>query len=401
MGQTKKRIFISHTSSEGKIAAALKARLLADFDGVIDKSDVFVSSDLESIEAGENWLTAVKAALKEAKVEIVICSPASVTRPWIHFEAGAGWIRRIRVIPFCHSGIVPEKLPIPFNLLQGVVATESEGFTKLYGSLAGALKIAKPKPDPDFATIVNEMRELEKKLARVTRDPQALPPLLADLYKRVKARGERDIRLHTFLGQDAKPAALGDEATPVDATNVMRLWADAAHDNSIHVTLGKSDGRKLLRIRFTNQKGSLPADVTIRPLGFRAIGVPRQRRFLVMDVRAPASGEGNTGSDMTLAVAVRLIDAQATQWSYAKRDLKKMFSIPVSDDWSNIVVDLHNDWELFRSDGNHRYAGNRPDFSVISAVVIEVGTPGANRPGPGIGEVEVSGLRLCRKVPPE
>lgn len=46
-----KRVFVSHISEEAKTAARLKDALVRDFLGFID---VFVSSDTESIAAGED-----------------------------------------------------------------------------------------------------------------------------------------------------------------------------------------------------------------------------------------------------------------------------------------------------------------------------------------------------------
>jgi hypothetical protein len=301
------------------------------------------------------------------------------------------------VVPFCHSGITPKKLPTPFNLLHAVVATRPEGFKSLYASLSDTLAIN--KPEADFATIVVTMKRLEKKLARVTRAPPVLPRSMQELYTRMKARRDPDIRLHTFLGQDPKPVALDGDASPVDVTNVMRLWADAAFGNSIQATLCQSDDRRVIRVRFTNHKGSMPGDVTIRPLGFRAVAVARRQRYLTIGLRAPRSGECNDGREPELAVAFRLIDGQATQWAYGNRDMRQMFKIPVADTWTSLALDLRGNWELFESDGNYHYASDKPRFNVISAVVIEVGTPGGTRPGAGTGELEVSAMRLCTALP--
>jgi hypothetical protein len=80
------RAFVSHVSEEADVAARIKAALSRDFLGLLD---VFVSSDTESIAAGEEWLRSIEKALQESALLIVLCSPASVGRPWINFEAGA------------------------------------------------------------------------------------------------------------------------------------------------------------------------------------------------------------------------------------------------------------------------------------------------------------------------
>jgi hypothetical protein len=105
-----KRIFISHISEESETALRLKAALEADFLGMLD---VVVSSDTDSIAAGEQWLASVDAALQEAAMLLILCSAASVARPWINFEAGAAWMRKIPLVPVCHAGLTPRDLPMP------------------------------------------------------------------------------------------------------------------------------------------------------------------------------------------------------------------------------------------------------------------------------------------------
>lgn len=131
-----KLVFISHITEEKELAQAFKEMVERAFLGLFD---VFVSSDAESIPMGKRWLGEIEAALKHCVVEIVVCSPHSVKRPWIQFEAGAGWLRDIPVIPLCHSGMTPSKLPIPLNMLQGATATDAVDVENVLAVLAKAL----------------------------------------------------------------------------------------------------------------------------------------------------------------------------------------------------------------------------------------------------------------------
>ena len=79
-----------------------------------------MSSDTDSISAGEEWLQSVAKALRECAVVVILCSPESVKRPWINFEAGAAWMRDIPLVPVCHLGLLPRDLPIPLSLRQGI-----------------------------------------------------------------------------------------------------------------------------------------------------------------------------------------------------------------------------------------------------------------------------------------
>ncbi len=129
-------VFISHITEEKEIASSLKKLVENTFLNMID---VFVSSDPSSIKMGKRWLDEITIALKSCAIEIVLASPKSVSRPWINFEAGSGWIREIQVIPLCHSGMKPGRLPAPLNSLQGAIATEKSDLERIFPVLAAAV----------------------------------------------------------------------------------------------------------------------------------------------------------------------------------------------------------------------------------------------------------------------
>lgn len=153
----KPRVFISHISDEAALAVILKNRLLKDFLGLID---VFVSSDEVSIDAGANWLESIRDALKSAKVELVLCSKASIKRPWINFEAGAGWLRGVPIVPICHTGLLVDHLPMPLTVLQAVEANKETGIKKLYRVIART--VGCDIPSPDFSGLVTEIEDFER-----------------------------------------------------------------------------------------------------------------------------------------------------------------------------------------------------------------------------------------------
>ena len=140
-------IFISHISEEADLAACFKEALAKDF---LSMPDVFVSSDTESIGAGSNWLTSIESALRDACVLLILCSSASIRRPWIHFEGGAAWMREIPIIPVCHSGFHPRQLPMPLSVLQAVQANQLTGLKRIYFRVAKHLKCDVPTVQLDF-----------------------------------------------------------------------------------------------------------------------------------------------------------------------------------------------------------------------------------------------------------
>jgi hypothetical protein len=151
-------VFISHISPEKEIAIAFKELIEEAFLGLID---VFVSSDEHSVSLGQKWLDNITSALRTCSIEIILCSPVSVGRPWINFEAGAGWVRDIPVIPLCHSGISPSELPLPLNLLQGASAGELSSLNLLFPVLAQALGAKTPKFD--FSKFITKVAEFERR----------------------------------------------------------------------------------------------------------------------------------------------------------------------------------------------------------------------------------------------
>ena len=161
----KQSVFISHISDETEIAQWLKARMDRDFLGSLE---IFVSSDRTTIAAGRKWLDEVDKALKRADLQIVLCSQASVGRPWVNFEAGAVWLRGIPVVPVCHSGLAPAELPVPLSMLEGISLTDGKGLEKLYDCVAGTLQLR--TPSIDFQALAKEAAAIEERtIKRVDR----------------------------------------------------------------------------------------------------------------------------------------------------------------------------------------------------------------------------------------
>ncbi|HEN0123657.1 toll/interleukin-1 receptor domain-containing protein [Streptococcus agalactiae] len=95
-------IFISHITEEGKVAKKLKEIIFDHYRGAID---IFVSSDRESILGGTDYFNSIIDNLDKCELMITLCSPESVKRGWINFEAGYGAARKIQVIPLLYNGL--------------------------------------------------------------------------------------------------------------------------------------------------------------------------------------------------------------------------------------------------------------------------------------------------------
>jgi len=151
------------------MAAKLKAALARDF---LQMLDVFVSSDGESISAGDDWLKSIDDALEQSALMLILCSPSSIRRPWINFEAGAAWMRKIPLIPLCHAGLTPGDLPAPLSFRKGLLLTDSRGLQQLYARIARELDCA--TPDSSFESLAEAFAKVGQALKPNERDVDLL-----------------------------------------------------------------------------------------------------------------------------------------------------------------------------------------------------------------------------------
>lgn len=152
-------VFISHITEEAPIALALKDFIAESFLG---KISVFVSSDPKDLLIGENWLEKIPEAMKKSKVFLICCSPLSLTRPWINFEAGCGWMTGEKVIPICYLGQLKNQLPFPLIARQALEIEAKDFGDSLLETLSESFDSRKPRYDP------KELRQkLKKAIAEI------------------------------------------------------------------------------------------------------------------------------------------------------------------------------------------------------------------------------------------
>jgi hypothetical protein len=159
------KLFFSHITAESNIVDFLQAAVQRDFIGLVK---VFVSSDRTSVPVGSKWLDELTAAMKGADLHAVLCSPESIARPWINFEAGAAHLRSIPIIPLCHSGLVPAHLPVPISVYGGVSIATVEGIERLYIKLASTLD--SQLPAVDFEQYAAKLQSFESEYAKQRSD---------------------------------------------------------------------------------------------------------------------------------------------------------------------------------------------------------------------------------------
>lgn len=132
----KPAIFVSHATSDGEFANAVKQEIEKVFaDGVI----VFCTSSPGAISVGSDWLSDIEGKLDTAQAVIAIITPVSVERPWLWFEVGATWLKgragNCRIYPVCAPEMNLSELPSPLDRLQALSMGKAADLKILFEAL--------------------------------------------------------------------------------------------------------------------------------------------------------------------------------------------------------------------------------------------------------------------------
>jgi hypothetical protein len=165
---SEKLIFLSHITEEKELAKIIKDAIENEFSGFVE---VFVSSDGNTIKAGQNFLNVIENGLVNCIAAIYLISPESVRRSWISFELGAVWVRNaisqrnggqeIPAIPFCHSDMTFRELPQPICNLNGIQANLSHSLEFAFKSIQAAVG-GKGQLRTDFDNLAEQVNAFEK-----------------------------------------------------------------------------------------------------------------------------------------------------------------------------------------------------------------------------------------------
>jgi hypothetical protein len=147
------KVFISHISEETPIAEVLRDWIESTFLG---QFEVFASSDRENLPAGNIWIGEIDQIMDSAVAFLVLCSPASLMRPWINFQTGWGWIKGLPVISICHSGLKMDDLPPQMSSFQAIEIDSDNFVFDLLSRLAKQLGFEK-FPRVDQSAMMHEL----------------------------------------------------------------------------------------------------------------------------------------------------------------------------------------------------------------------------------------------------
>ncbi len=116
-----KTIFISHANEDAILAEIIKTQI----DNVFEKKiKVFVSSIPGTISPGSDWFDKILGNLTGNNAFIVLVTPYSEKRPFVWFEIGFSWLRRLNknceIYAICVPPINHGNLPEPLCRLQAI-----------------------------------------------------------------------------------------------------------------------------------------------------------------------------------------------------------------------------------------------------------------------------------------
>jgi len=153
-GNAELRILISHISEEALFALLLKDFIESTFLG---RCEVALISNSGDSVVGDKWLVELDGALTVAELLLVLCSPKSIRKPWIHFKFGCAWTKSVPITCLCHSGLNKVSLPAHLRTFEGLEVEDDAFMEQLFNDLAKRFGI-KRLPRLSYDTMKAELR---------------------------------------------------------------------------------------------------------------------------------------------------------------------------------------------------------------------------------------------------
>src|SRR5689334_8438821 len=127
-------IFLSHAAADAALAAFVEEQILR----LVPASIVFRTSRTGQIMPGEEWFKVITTHLRESDEYLILLTPNSIARPWMWFEAGAGWMSGRRVLPVT-AALPVSDVPEPLKFFQVYSLEEPKEASKVFEVLGGHL----------------------------------------------------------------------------------------------------------------------------------------------------------------------------------------------------------------------------------------------------------------------
>jgi len=267
----------------------------------------------------------------------------------------------------------------------------------LYGNYEGVDDF-KRKLMNDLTQIIRQLEPQDPRLS------EAVKPPSEPFVKRVPSQAWKGLSLdrlplYTFYGlqqelrnEDCLQNFKIDRQRYDNPNPVSYLWADVYRGSSISASVEEAEPPHL-SITFENKPSSWPCSIAIRPIGARAI-TTRGRPILALDARLSTDIYSDASALPEVFVAARVINGWCQHWAYGP-GAGRYRLLPIAGAWNTIEIPIaSDDWWLFTSDGNHFFGPSEQNFSIIASLVLEFGSDGIDRPGPGRATVLIREIYL-------
>ena len=139
-------LFISHTESDKNHAEWLAEKLRNSYGKHVE---VFLAH--EYIDKENRAYYPVQKNARQCKVFISLLSPASINAPWVSFEAGAAWVRKVPCVAIYFGGISMSEVPSPVKQFQVRKAFDEKDISYAFTVVNGALNISTQLPIGEIA----------------------------------------------------------------------------------------------------------------------------------------------------------------------------------------------------------------------------------------------------------
>jgi hypothetical protein len=150
------KIFISHIIEDKELATKFKNWIEESFLGQVE---VFASSYPNDIKLGDKWLEEIEKNIFNSNILLILANEISLIRPWIYFEAGAGWRQKIPVISICFGEINKNNIPSPLSFFQSSDLKEENFSKNLFKAITLHCNF-KNQPNIDYEKMDGELLEL-------------------------------------------------------------------------------------------------------------------------------------------------------------------------------------------------------------------------------------------------
>ena len=218
-------IFISHAAVDEELAAALKNHLRYCFPEL----SVFVSSDPEDLQPGDQWIEKILEALKQAKCVLAITTTRGLSRKWLWFESGRTWFVDVPLIPCCIGTIRKSDLPAPFSTRQALELDMANDVMALESRIASIFAFtARHGQASAFAASITRLDVRADEKQKIVADSFAaeISIQIAQIMETLSPAEQQSIRDFAMFGQLTTNAAkLYANKTGVDMEKWSVPWA--------------------------------------------------------------------------------------------------------------------------------------------------------------------------------